>query len=393
MDRENEWNAEVTKIYHTNYVRNSRAITVAWFIFAACYTILNIVAFLQPYWFGDTQESPGVGYFGLFEWCERREGSDYTCQGSFTDFNTIKNAYFQVGSFLIGGAALLFIISIILMALFLFLKARIVLRICGSLQLIAAIFMAVGCLVYPSGFDDDDVRRICGSDAKRYSMDKCQIRWAYILAIVLIFDAFILAILAFVIAARQARMFPEFKKLKEDNSHINHGFSGTLTRNSALPKPNSLSLRQRHSYTNLNQSKLANQPNISVKAQSSGAMIPADVPAVHSSSPSSNRSSNASSRSQRSNRSWSSKDRQTVSGTSSQRLSESHSESSLQGLDDSKYQIPNKNESYENENTTTRNAVSGGNEETASSKSNPGSEVANDSNGEGENQTEMDIHL
>ena len=132
-----EWNTELTKIHHTNYVRNSRAITVAWFIFSVCYTILNIVAFLQPFWFGDTVESPGVGYFGLYKWCEKSSFQDYTCRGDFLDFNTIQNNLFRATSFLVGGAALLFIISIVLMGLFLFLKARIVLRICGTLQLIA----------------------------------------------------------------------------------------------------------------------------------------------------------------------------------------------------------------------------------------------------------------
>lgn len=210
-----EWNAEVTKIQHTNYVRNSRAITVGWFIFSVCYTILNIIAFIQPFWFGDTRDSPGVGYFGLFERCERVQGSEYRCEGEFVDFKSILNEYFMAASFLVGGACLLFIFSVICMLLFLFLKARIVLYICGVLQLTAAVFMAVACIIYPRGFDDDFVRRICGQDATGYNMDKCQMRWAFILAIVLIFDALILSILAFVLAVRQARMFPEFKKLKE----------------------------------------------------------------------------------------------------------------------------------------------------------------------------------
>lgn len=132
-----QWNTELTKIHHTNYVRNSRAITVGWFVFSACYTILNIVAFIQPFWFGDTDESPGVGYFGLYEYCERVQGSDFTCQGNFLDFNSLLNDYFRAAAFLVGGAALLFIFSIICMILFMFLKARIVLRICGCLQHIA----------------------------------------------------------------------------------------------------------------------------------------------------------------------------------------------------------------------------------------------------------------
>ncbi|XP_052780613.1 LHFPL tetraspan subfamily member 3 protein-like isoform X2 [Mya arenaria] len=292
-----EWNTELTKIHHTNYVRNSRAITVAWFIFSACYTILNVVAFLQPFWFGDTVESPGVGYFGLYEWCERAQGSDYTCRGDFLDFNTIQNNYFRAASFLVGGAALLFIITIILMGLFLFLKARIVLRICGTLQMIAAVFMAVGCIIYPNSFDDENVRRICGQSAKPYMMDKCQIRWAYILAIVLIFDALILAILAFVIAARQARSLSnEFQKLKEDESHINNGFSGTLTRSnlSTLPKqPTMFAVRQRHSYTKQETTNTAASHSFTPLDNQNGASFePLVIPVVNfAESPSSSKKS------------------------------------------------------------------------------------------------------
>lgn len=222
MNNEVEWNTQVTKIHHTKYVRNTRAITVAWFVFCVCYTILNIVAFIQPFWFGDTNESPGVGYFGVYEWCERVQGSDYRCEGDFLDFNTIKNDYFRASSFLIGLPILLFMLSIICMLLFLFLKARIVLRICGSLQLVAGVSIAVGCIIYPNGWDEDDVRRICGQEAKAYQMADCQIRWAYILGIVLIFDALILSILAFVLAARQARELPsEEEKSKKALTYMN----------------------------------------------------------------------------------------------------------------------------------------------------------------------------
>lgn len=242
MARELEWNAEVTKRQHTSYVQNSRAVTVVWFVFTACYTILNIVAFIQPYWIGDTTESPGVGYFGLFEWCERIQGSDYVCQGKFLDLTSIKNDWWRASSVLVGLAALLAIFSIIAMLLYLFLQPSLVLNICGSLQMIAAAFIATGCIVYPKSFENETFKRICGPDAKGYFMDKCQIRWTYILAIVLIFDAFILAVLAFVLAARQAKIRPEFEKVKKGNGHKNLGFSGSIGQDLAQ----NLSVRQRH---------------------------------------------------------------------------------------------------------------------------------------------------
>ena len=72
--------------------------------------------------------------------------------------------------------------------------------------------MAVGCIIYPNAFDDPNFKRICGQDAKAYDTDKCQIRWAYILGIVLVFDALILSILAFILASCQAKSIPEMKE-------------------------------------------------------------------------------------------------------------------------------------------------------------------------------------
>ena len=75
--------------------------------------------------------------------------------------------------------------------------------------------MAVACIIYPNAWDDDAVRRICGQEAGAYEIADCQVRWAYILGIVLIFDALILSILAFVLAARQARELPAEEKIKK----------------------------------------------------------------------------------------------------------------------------------------------------------------------------------
>ena len=55
---------EAAKLYHTNYVRNSRAIGVLWAIFTICFAIVNVVCFIQPYWIGDGVDTPQAGYFG-----------------------------------------------------------------------------------------------------------------------------------------------------------------------------------------------------------------------------------------------------------------------------------------------------------------------------------------
>ena len=65
--------------------------------------------------------------------------------------------------------------------------------------------MFLGCLIFPAGWDNEHVGRICGGDTDSYSIGRCGVRWAFILAIIGIFDVFVLAILAFVMASRYAR--------------------------------------------------------------------------------------------------------------------------------------------------------------------------------------------
>ena len=70
--------------------------------------------------------------------------------------------------------------------------------------------MFLGCVLFPAGWDNKEVRRVCGNGAAKYQIGDCGIRWAFILAIIGIFDAFILAILAFVLSSRQAKLKPEY---------------------------------------------------------------------------------------------------------------------------------------------------------------------------------------
>ena len=61
-------------------------------------------------------------------------------------------------------------------------------------------------MIYPSGWDNSELEKICGKDSGRYRTGDCNIRWAYILAILGIFDAAILAVLAFFLASKRAKI-------------------------------------------------------------------------------------------------------------------------------------------------------------------------------------------
>jgi len=55
-------------------------------------------------------------------------------------------------------------------------------------------------------------------------MGQCSMRWAYILAIIGIFDILIIAILAFVLALRQADKWTKYEQMKDDKSNPNAGY-------------------------------------------------------------------------------------------------------------------------------------------------------------------------
>lgn len=216
-DRETEYNTELTKIRHTNYVRNSRAVVVLWAFFTIVFLILNIVVFIQPQWIGDSGESAVAGFFGLYRRCEEMSvGDDFVCSGDIFEFSSVLNSYFKASAVMVGVSCLLFIVCVACFFLFLLLNTATVLQTCAWFQLCSGFLMLISCIVYPAGWDDPDVQIVCGLQADKYDPGVCDIRWGFILAIVLVFDAFILSILAFVLAAKQANLMPEVYKSEKD---------------------------------------------------------------------------------------------------------------------------------------------------------------------------------
>ena len=127
---------EAAKIYHTNYVRNSRAIGVMWAIFTLCFAIIIMVVFIQPFWIGDSVNTLQAGYFGLFHYCIGNAlTSELICKGSVFDFGSIPSAAFKTAMFLVGTSMLLIIGTIVCFGLFFFNNAGNVYKICGWMQL------------------------------------------------------------------------------------------------------------------------------------------------------------------------------------------------------------------------------------------------------------------
>uniref|UniRef100_A0ABI7XLM9 LHFPL tetraspan subfamily member 3 n=1 Tax=Felis catus TaxID=9685 RepID=A0ABI7XLM9_FELCA len=75
-------------------------------------------------------------------------------------------------------------------------------------------------MIFPDGWDSDEVKRMCGEKTDKYTLGACSVRWAYILAIIGILDALILSFLAFVLGNRQDSLMAEELKA-ENKAHRN----------------------------------------------------------------------------------------------------------------------------------------------------------------------------
>lgn len=204
------YNPETARIYYFRYMREYRAVCVLWALLTIIWCILNVVAFIQPHWIGDTDDDrTGYGHIGVFQYCKPDSAYQrYVCDGSFTSFNSILNDAFRATTFFCGVSALLMLIVVAALLLFFCFKKTIVFYLCGILELISAVFMFLACVIFPSGWDHQEVRNLCGSTADQYKLGYCGVRWGYILAILGIFDAALLAILAFVLASKREE-FPK----------------------------------------------------------------------------------------------------------------------------------------------------------------------------------------
>ncbi|XP_025107558.1 LOW QUALITY PROTEIN: LHFPL tetraspan subfamily member 3 protein-like [Pomacea canaliculata] len=218
-----KFNPDTAKIYHFRYMREYRAVAVLWGLLSIIWCILNIVAFVQPQWIGDTPSSPGYGHLGVFQHCYPDDNYGvYRCSGTFVDFSTIINGSFCAATFFVGVSALLMLIVVAGLLLFFCFKKTAVFIFSGILQVYfglictatqsllrpfdfvkqleegnQTIFMFLACVIYPNGWGSSEVLEICGTTASEYRLGECSIRWAYILAMLGIFDAAALALLAF----------------------------------------------------------------------------------------------------------------------------------------------------------------------------------------------------
>jgi len=210
-------------------MRSSKAVGVLWGIFTLCYTILVIVVFMQDQWIGDAENSKGPGNFGVWRWCTDSHDGREICRGRLDDFGTILSPAFRAATVFTGLAVITAILCVVAFVLFFMCRSADVFKICGAMQFLSGACLAIGLLSFPAGWDNEEVRAVCGPQADDYKLGTCAIRWAMVLAVIALFDSVILGCLAFTLATRKLRLMEEPAYMNPSSMYqgeINPGYLG-----------------------------------------------------------------------------------------------------------------------------------------------------------------------
>lgn len=171
---------------------------VIWTVVSLCATLLACVGFIMPHWLSAAGDGAvflrQTSSFGTFRRCGYRyvavtAAPDDGVQGHFVaecghykSFGDIPSVWWQAATVLVGIGCCL---SVVVVSAGLLcccisdgMSRRLGITAC-LLQLIAGGLMAVGCLLYPLGWNNAQVVQVCTVLARRYSGGSCTIGWAY----------------------------------------------------------------------------------------------------------------------------------------------------------------------------------------------------------------------
>ncbi|KAM4609887.1 LHFPL tetraspan subfamily member 3 protein [Polymixia lowei] len=204
---------DVARLYQTEFVRSARAVGVLWAVCTLCFAIIEVVILVQPSWVGTTMvhqqgagPPPQAGTLGLFEVCLESDWPVPECRGSLSTLTPLPA--FQSPAVLVCVSLSLVWTSVASLSLFRFCNSATVYKICAWLQLTAGFCLVLACLLFPDSWECPEMRALCGEAVSSFSPGNCSVHWAYILAILGVLDAAILATLAFVLANRQDALLP-----------------------------------------------------------------------------------------------------------------------------------------------------------------------------------------
>lgn len=74
--------------------------------------------------------------------------------------------------------------------------------------------------MYPAGWGARQVKEVCGESATSFSAGTCEVKWAYVIAIICMADAFILSFLSLLFIEREMRSWESAQDGKVNSAKI-----------------------------------------------------------------------------------------------------------------------------------------------------------------------------
>ncbi|XP_028296887.1 LHFPL tetraspan subfamily member 3 protein-like isoform X1 [Gouania willdenowi] len=198
--------SDLSRLYQTEFVRSARAVGVLWAVCTLCFAVIQVVILVQPAWIGTSDSPQPGGTLGLFQVCLDSGWPVPECRGGLSSLSPLPS--FQSVAVLVCVSLWAVWTSVVCLCLFRFCSAATVYKICAWLQLSAGFCLALACVLFPDSWDNPEMKSLCGNTAGSFSLGRCSVHWAYILAILGILDYATLATLAFVLANRQDALLP-----------------------------------------------------------------------------------------------------------------------------------------------------------------------------------------
>ncbi|EDO37179.1 predicted protein [Nematostella vectensis] len=220
--------------YKSWYKSRSRSILVAlWSLCTIFIGIMIVVVFVQAQWLGGKDSASGLQTdFGLYRSCTG--GSTGRCSGELNHFSSIPSSAWKAATIFVlfafisifGSLVVVFVYSLCCLN-----KSGLGFRFCSGLQAFSGCCLMLACLIYPSGWDAPTVRAVCGSSAGSYQSGSCDVKWSYWVALVCMFDAFILSFLSLMFIEKEGFLKTLKPKRKNISSFTRNGISSSKNNN------------------------------------------------------------------------------------------------------------------------------------------------------------------
>jgi len=202
MEQRQGYYSSVRHHYSTKMMRISLAVGVVWGVATLCLAIITALVLMQDQWIGDTEVSKGPGNFGLWRWCSDSRDGLARCRGELHTFSSFLSPAFRSATVFTALSLLSTCITVLVWPAFCFSRSSPVFKMCGVMQILSGLFLLVGLLCFPAGWDNASVVGVCGPLADRFQLGTCGVRWAYLLAVVACCDAFLLGMMALTLGCK-----------------------------------------------------------------------------------------------------------------------------------------------------------------------------------------------